>query len=276
MTAQPQNSTSENPAEGDETIDLSVDAFRAELDVFSGPMELLLYLTKREEVDILEIPIAHITDEYLRALRAMRMFDVNVAAEFMVMAATLMDIKSRSLLPDTDVDENQDDEDPRDDLIHRLLEYKQFKKASGLLEQMARRRSRQFGRSLPDMEVDLEPITVEDLLEDVSVWDLLSAYGKVMREIENTSPHQIVYDEVPIEDYMDEVLDGAKTNGGQVRFLSFLGDDPPRSRIAGLFLALLELTRQRRVELDQESENRTDILIELCENPHDPKEHSMD
>lgn len=254
-----QETTENGHASGES--DLSVDAFRAELDVFSGPMDLLLYLIRRDEVDVLEIPISRITDQYLKALRALQLFDVNVAAEFMVMAATLMDIKSRSLLPDNTVDEDEEDEDPRDELVHQLLEYKRFKKVSARLRSRAEERARRFSRLPPEPREEPEPVSVESLLEDVTIWDLLSAYGKVMREIEMSSPHQIVYDEVPIEKYMDSVMKRVSNTEGETNFLSFFEEKPPRSRVVGLFLALLELVRQGKITLEQPENNRTEIRI---------------
>jgi segregation and condensation protein A len=250
----------ENDQDRDVT-ELSVDSFRAELDVFSGPMDLLLYLIRRDEVDVLEIPIAHITDQYLKALRALQLFDVNVAAEFMVMAATLMDIKSRMLLPDNTLEEEEDEEDPRDELVRQLLEYKKFKKLSNRLREMARERSRMFARVPPELPDDPEPVSVENMLEDVSVWDLLSAYGEVMREIEMTQSHRIIYDEVPIERYMERVMERVRESEGETDFLSFFEERPTRSRIVGLFLALLELVRQREIILQQAEDDHTQIEI---------------
>lgn len=244
-----------------EQTDLSVDSFRAELDVFSGPMDLLLYLIRRDEVDVLEIPIAHITDQYLKALKALQLFDVNVAAEFMVMAATLMDVKSRMLLPDNTIEEEEDEQDPRDQLVRQLLEYKRFKKISNRLREMQEQRSRMFPRTPPEPREEPEPVSVEEVLEDVSIWDLLSAYGEVMREIEMTRPHHIVYDEVPIEHYMERVMERVSDSDGETDFLSFFEQKPSRSRVVGLLLALLELVRQRKILLEQPEDDHTQIQI---------------
>ncbi len=271
MTSNSGGNTDCNDSASSENTDLSLDAFRTELDVFSGPLELLMYLIRRDEVDILEIPIAHITDEYLKALRALRLFDVNVAAEFMVMAATLMDVKSRSLLPDNTVGEDEDEEDPRDELVRQLLEYKRFKKASAKLRDLASVRSQQFSRVPPEPSADPDPVSTDELLEDVSIWDLLSVYGKVIREIEMSQPHQIVYDEVPIKEYMGRVMEEVTSNEGKTNFLSFFDDNPPRSRVIGLFLALLELVRQHEITLEQAPDDQTQITIEIIDEDEQPE-----
>jgi len=252
-----------NPAR---PADLSVDAFRAELDVFSGPLDLLLYLIRQDEVDVLEIPVARITDQYLGALRTMQIFDVNVAAEFLVMAATLMDIKSRTLLPEA-IEEEGEEADPRDELVRQLLQYKRFKQLAGRLEERAGQRARRFDHVPREPDADPEPISVEKLLEDVGIWDLVSAYAEVIRQIEMSQPHQIVYDDVPIADYMDEVLGRLVQDGRPVDFLEFLNEDPSRPRVIGVFLALLELVRRRRVALQQDEEERTQIRIARLPDP---------
>ncbi|MFW6457115.1 MAG: segregation and condensation protein A, partial [Planctomycetota bacterium] len=245
--------------------DLSLDAFRTDIDVFSGPLELLMYLIRRDEVNILDIPISRITDQYLKALRTLQLFDVNVAAEFMVMAATLMDAKSRSLLPDNTIDDEKTEEDPRDELVHQLLEYKKFKKASAQLRDLASVRARQFTRVPPEPSTDPEPVSADTLLEDITVWELLSAYGKVMREIEMSQPQQIVYDEVPIREYMTRVMERVSSGEEQTDFLSFFEDNPPRSHVIGVFLALLELVRQHEIKIEQPEGDRTQIVIKPIE-----------
>jgi len=244
---------------------ISLEEFRTELDVFSGPLDLLLYLIKRDEVDILQVPISQITDQYLQALRAMHLFNVNVAAEFTVMAATLMEMKSRSLLPESRLDENVED-DPEGDLVQRLLQYKSFKDAASLLAERARARALTFTRGsvevLP-LELSLEP---EIRLEELSIWDLTSAYARLLQQTHIPEPAHIVYDEVPVAAYMQEILRRLQESDGRVDFLSFFREDRSRPRIVGMFLALLELTRQRRIWLGQQKGAQITITLRTENN----------
>ncbi len=241
---------------------LSLAEFRAELDIFSGPLDLLLHLIKSEEVDVLEIPVSRITDRYLSVLKAMRVFDINVAAEFLVMAATLMDIKSRSLLPDPV--ESEEENDPEDDLIHQLLEYKRFKQLATRLDEMAALQATTYPRRPPVDQAEPEEIEVDELLNDIDIWDCVSAYAEVVRQIQLNQPRRIRYDEVPVARYMEEILDTIEREGGGRDFLSFFQDDRSRPRIIGIFLALLELLRQGKVRLMQHDSDMA--RIEVCKN----------
>ena len=245
--------------ENGEVQAISLGDFRAELDVFSGPLDLLLHLIRREELDILEISISEITDSYLSVLKAMRMFDINIAAEFLVMAATLMDIKSRSLLPDP-IDA-EEEEDPGDELIHQLLEYKRFKQIASRLSELAERQSMTCPRRPPVGEKQEQDIEVETLLSDIDIWDCVSAYAEVIRQIEISGPRHIVYDEVPVARYMEEVMEALEREGGENNVLEFFRRDRSRSRIIGVFLALLELLRQGKVQLVQRETDRSHIYI---------------
>jgi len=259
----------EQNGSGRGAADLSVESFRAELDVFSGPLDLLLYLIQRDEIDVLEVNVSDITGTYLEALRAIQMFDVNVAAEFLVMAATLMDIKSRTLLPQTLVEE-QEEADPRDELVRQLLQYKRFKLASQHLAGMGRRRALRFARVPAEFpQEERRPVSLEQLLQDVTIWHMVSAYAEVVRQIRAAGPRQIIYDEVPVADYMDEVVAALDQSGGESQFLEFFGADSSRPRVVGVFLALLELVRQRRVSLHQREGDKTQIGITAAQPPAD-------
>jgi segregation and condensation protein A len=246
----------------------SLEDFRADLEVFSGPLDLLLHLVKREEVDVLEVPVSRITEQYLQTLRGMEMLDVNVAAEFLVMAATLMDLKSRTLLPETV--EAGEEPDPRDELVRQLLQYRRFKDASRRLRALGQRRSRRFSRPVTESVPEPRPVSMESLLAQVSIWDLVSAYSAVVRQIETARPAHIVYDDIPVADYMEEVM--ARVAGREAEFLDFFRHDGSRSRVIGIFLALLELVRQRRVVLHQPEEENSRITITAAQEDHGSSE----
>jgi len=149
--------------------------YRVDLDIFAGPLDLLLYLVRKEEVDIYDIPIAKITDQYVRYIEMLKSLDMDLAGDFLVMAATLMQIKSAMLLPKAEPDQLQDDDlsDPRRELIRQLLEYKKFKDAANVLNAAADEQRERFPRPaviVESLKGDAEP---EVDMEQVSIWDLL-------------------------------------------------------------------------------------------------------
>jgi segregation and condensation protein A len=220
---------------------------RVELEQYSGPLDLLLWLIRQEEVDVHDIPIARILERYLDVVKTLTMFDLDQAGEFLVMASVLMEIKSRSLLPR---DEPLDDEelDPRFELVKKLLEYRRFKEASGQLEEMAGEWSLRYppGRhpELPGAPPDEIP------LAEVSLFDLAMAFSRVMSEVGVDRDIAIVYDDIPIERHVEEILD-VLAERPRLPFVELFPPESDRMRIAGLFLALLELIRRRRVRAFQ-------------------------
>jgi segregation and condensation protein A len=221
--------------------------YQVDLDTFRGPLDLLLYLVKRQEVDICDIPIARVTEQFLEHLRLIELIDVELAGDFLVMAATLMEIKSKMLLPKSE--ETDDDEaDPRQELVRQLLEYKRFKDAALLLEAQAERQLSRVARQPLDAHTGLDPAAQP--LRHVELWDLVSAFGRLMRETLALQPRQIVMDETPIHVYMEQ-LAARLQPGTPLSFTDIF--DPPRhrGRLVGLFLAILELIKRRRVRIEQ-------------------------
>ena len=177
--------------------------YKINLDVFSGPLDLLLYLVRKEEVDIYDIPLAKITEEYIRYVDVIKMLDVDTAGEFLVMAATLMEIKSAMLLPADEVDALSQEEglDPRGELIRQLLEYKKFKDAANMLRLSAEDQENKFPRSdniITSLKPDAEP---ELDLDELSVWDLLGAFDAIMKATGNMMDISHITDDTPIDLY---------------------------------------------------------------------------
>ena len=221
--------------------------YQVDLESFRGPLDLLLFLVKRNEVDVCDIPVARITEQYLDYLRVLELVDVERAGDFIVMAATLMEIKSKLLLPRTE-EEGEEEADPRLELVRQLLEYKKFKDAAALLEERA---ERQLER-LPRNPVDLSAPAVEAPLASVELWDLVSAFGRLMRETLALQPKQIVADETPIHVYMEQIFARVEAEE-RVPFVSLFTPPHYRSRLIGLFLATLELIKGKQVSVEQES-----------------------
>ena len=230
------------------------------LPVFNGPLDLLLYLIDRDEIDVLEIPIADILEQYVSHLKLIKDVDVNVAGEFLVMAARLMELKSRLLLPvpeDEPEEQAEGLDDPRLDLVRQLLEYRKVKEAALKLDDLGSKHARRF-RRLFRLRFEDEPQDDEDDagslgLEAVGLYDIYNHYDRLMKQTLGHTPVEVVLDDITIEERIDQIVQRLSREP-RLSFLALLGEQPSREDIVGLFVALLELTRRRRVQLLQPSD----------------------
>jgi len=240
------------------------DEYRVNLDIYNGPVDLLLYLIRRDEVDIYDIPISHITEQYMQHVDLIRTLDPNLAGEFLVMAATLMEIKTRMLLPTPPPQEADGDEpfDPRGELVRQLLEYKAFKDAAGDLRESAMEQAMSHPRRPPKPEGPSGELD----LEDVQVWDLMDAFSRVLAEIgQDAGVHEVIYDDTPIELHEQDILD-LLTRGGPMTFGEVFRGRQSRGELVGLFMALLQLVAQRQLLVGQD-EPFGEITLELNPDP---------
>ena len=226
--------------------------YRVNLEIFAGPLDLLLYLVRKEEVDIYDIPISKITDQYIRYIEMLKSLDIDLAGDFLVMAATLMQIKSAMLLPKAEPDQYQDDDlnDPRTELIRQLLEYKKFKDAANQLNAVADEHKERFGRPgtiVEKLKPDAEP---EIDIEQVSLWDLLDAFDTICKAVGNAGDIRHISDDTPIDLYQIEILHRLQTEG-PMTFERIFESRTNRVVMVGLFLALLELIREKLVWIEQ-------------------------
>ncbi len=225
------------------------------LEIFAGPMDLLLYLVRKDEVDIYDIPIADITEQYIRYIEMLKSLDVDVAGDFLVMAATLMQIKSAMLLPKAEGDalSEEDFGDPRAELIRQLLEYKRFKDAANLLGEAADIHNERHGRPSTIIE-KLKPGAEPEVdIEQVSVWNLLEVFNKIMESTGKYFDISHIADDTPIDLYQIEILHRLQTEG-PMTFERIFEGRKGRVALVGLFLAMLELIRDKLVWVEQESE----------------------
>lgn len=243
--------------------------YTVRLEDFQGPLDLLLHLIRRAELDPTEISITEITDQYLAHLESAQRIDVDVGSEFLVMAATLMEIKSRSLMPPEEGAERQrssrDDTDPRADLIRQLLSYRQFRDAA---EELGDRREA-FQKRWPAARIGVDKEALKNVidesaeqdLEDLDVLDLIESFGRVAAAVnfDRLGEHKVLFDDTPIElhaaDLMDRLERRAESTGQKRMTTRELFEGASRLDIVGLFLAMLELTRQRRIEVQQDPES---------------------
>jgi len=226
-------------------------SYKVKLDVFEGPLDLLLYLIQKDEVDISDIPIARITDQYLEYLELMQLLDLNIAGEFIVMAATLMHIKSKMLLPpDQTEGEEKLEEDPRAELVRRLLEYKQFKEAASQLSQMESHQKHFFARVGSGIKEDELPPPVADEYFEASLFDLISAFTKVLKDIPKDVFYKVVKDEFTVSEKIHDILH-LLVEKKILFFTELFKAAKTKFEIITIFLAILELIKIKEITILQ-------------------------
>lgn len=224
--------------------------FQIHLELFDGPLDLLLHLIRVQEIDIYNIPIARITDQYLEFLRRMEQMDLNIAGDFLVMAATLIEMKSNFLLPRPDPPAEEDGPDPRDELVQRLLEYEKYKEVAALLKDSEEARLFLYNRLVEVDPDDLPPVP-SGL---VSTLDLLKALRRVLEEVgEGREPITTVpRQKLTLRMKMSEMFTRVKEYGGRLPFSSLFSLERTRTEVVIAFLALLELLRLAKIVAHQE------------------------
>jgi segregation and condensation protein A len=234
--------------EGVESV-LPEDAPRITLPLFEGPLDLLLYLIRREKIDIHDIPIAPITHQYMEYLDLMRELNLDVAGEFMVMAATLIHIKSKMLVPiePTEAGGEEEHVDPREELVRRLLEFQRYKEAAGILHQQAQIRAAQWTR--PDTALPRFDDAGEEMLE-AGLYDLIAAFKELLERRKALLAHEIEAEGPPVEQRMDELVAMIR-EGQSLDFLDLFAALATKAEMIVTFLALLELVRLKRVRVYQ-------------------------
>jgi segregation and condensation protein A len=251
----------------DEPTDYLVD-----IDSFRGPLDLLLYLVKRDEVDIRDIPIARVCEQFTEYLNVLRLIDVERAGDFLVMASTLLEIKSKLLLPRPEESAGPDD-DPRLELVKQLVQYKRFKDAAALLEARAEEQSQRLSRQ-PTAPPSKGGATSLPPLKPVELWDLVSAFGRLMRETMALQAQTIAVDQTPLHVYMATIVQQLQQEK-RLPFSALFVPPHTRGRLVGLFLAILELTKTRRI-VPEQPDVFGDIWVSLNEEPIPPASLPME
>jgi segregation and condensation protein A len=228
----------------DTITETPTESYQVQLDIFSGPMDLLLYLIKQEEVDIYDIPIARITKQYLKYIELMQTLDLEVAGDFVLMAATLIRIKTKLLLPRDESD--PDEYDPREELILALVEYKKYKEASEGLRDRALREEQFY---VPPSPVSNLPIKI-DLSPATTLFDLLSAYRTLLTTRRDELFHQVQPEETSMEERIAAVL-GKLSDEEMATYRQLCAEAPTKIMAVVTFIAVLELARVRRVSVEQ-------------------------
>ena len=253
--------------------------YNVKLDAFEGPLDLLLHLINRLEIDIYDIPMAELTKQYMEHIRAMQVLELNEVSEYLVMAATLLAIKSKMLLPiheeeTFEADLEVDLADPREELVTKLLEYRKYKEAAQQLQQFEQSRSLFYTRPPSDFsnaEIKKQPVLFE---ETASIYDMLGAFQKMLKRKQLQKPlsTKITRAEISVKDRMEYVFNSLKVRGGKVRFFSLFEEEVEKSVIIVTFLSLLELMKRQVISVVQE-QNFDDPTVILRKEEWEVGEH---
>ncbi len=223
--------------------------YKIKLQDFEGPFDLLLFFVKRDELDIYDIPIARITKEFLDYIQIIRMLDLDIAGEFIVMASTLMQIKARMLLP-TDGTEEEEEEDPRAELVRRLLEYKRYKEMSYKFSRLeAKHMHHRYRTNFVHDERDGDTEEDEAILRNVTLFDLISAFKRAIEKMPRIRHHSVERVPVSIEDQMNLIMESLDA-AGEIGFFSLVSS-MKKIEIVVTFIAILEMMRSNMISLQQ-------------------------
>lgn len=225
-------------------------AYKIKLDIFEGPLDLLLYFVKKDHINIYDIPIAQIAEQYLVYLELMRLLDLNIAGEFLVMAATLMQIKSRMLLPTQEITKAEDEEvDPRQELVQRLLEYQRFKEIASELRQKESKAKEQFRR--PKSAASFGTDASGELYFEANIFDLINAFTQALKE---KVPREIFYEVIKDEFTVDQKIHDTLhllLNQEVLNLMQLFKQAKNKLEIIATFLAVLELIRLKEIIIRQ-------------------------
>lgn len=224
--------------------------YKLKLEIFEGPLDLLLYLIKKDQLNIYDIPIAQVTQQYMEYLEMLKMLDLDIVGDFLVMAATLMQIKSRMLLPPDPTAQEEEEEDPRDELVRRLLEYKKFKEIAMELKSKETFRQDLFSRII-DIEKTRE--LKEDAKEvyfEVSLFDLITAFTKVLKNVPKEVFYEVIKDEHTVEQKIHDILH-LLLEKPQVLLTDLFTRAKSKVEMIVTFMAILELIRLKEINVVQ-------------------------
>ena len=221
--------------------------YTVRLEVFEGPLDLLLHLIHKNELDIFNIPIALITEQYLDYLKLMKVLNLDIAGEYLLIASTLLHIKSKMLLPTPSEEEEEEGEDPRAELVRRLLEYKKYKNAAAELEKRPMLDRDVFIRLMP---AETEKPAEEERME-VSLFELLEAFRQVLERMKPESFHEVILERISVEEKIEEILSLLQRENRSMAFHLLFPEQAPLRLVIVTFLAILELVKMKRVRIFQ-------------------------
>ena len=237
--------------------------YRVQLKNFEGPLDLLLFFIKRDELNIYDIPISHITSEFLEYIRLMEVLDLDVASEFIYMASMLMSIKARMMLPVEKEDEEElDENDPRYELVQKLLEYKRYKEMAEKLTIIDEETQKKYYRGYFDAD-EVEKQASGEALKDVTLFDLIGAFRKVLADIQRQSTyHRVEKVKLTVEQQAEYIIQSLQKRG-RTSFSQFCQELKSRLAVVVTFLAVLEMLKEQQINLFVEENDPTQFYIDL-------------
>ncbi len=222
------------------------DGYTFRLEGFEGPLDLLLHLIQKNELDIFDIPIALITEQYLEYLRLLKVLNLDIVGEYLLMASTLLHIKSKMLLPKSSKGEEEEEEDPRAELVRRLLEYQKYKQAAGELQKRPLLDRDVFIRLMPMDSREPEEEKIE-----VNLFELIEAFREVLKRVKSEAVHEVVLEHLSVEDKIQEILTVLQRENRSMAFHRLFPEEASRRVVVVTLLAILELVKMRRIRIFQ-------------------------
>ncbi|MEM1225676.1 MAG: ScpA family protein [Planctomycetota bacterium] len=233
--------------------------FRVDLPIYRGPLDLLLYLVRRSELSLSEMSLAKMVDQYVEHLDVLQELDLGEVGDFLELAATLVEMKSQAVLPKIeDPDEEEVVEEADETLVQRLLQYKEIRDAAAVLDEMSSRWQTRYERLADDLPAKRNDPADQPII-DLEIWDLVSAFGRIMRESAGPPPTEVIYDETPIQTYMRQIH-AALGDRPRVPLIDLVTAGQHKSAYIGWFLAMLELTRHHGAAVQQDVHGDIEII----------------
>lgn len=220
--------------------------YKVKLELFEGPLDLLLYLVKKDHLNIYDIPIKEVTEQYLKYLELMRLLDLNIAGEFLVMAATLMQIKSKMLLPAEETPQEEEEQDPRAELVRRLLEYERFKQIAEELRHKEVEQQEVFKRPKPSLPQETGQEAQQEVYFEASLFDLITAFSQALEDVPRELFYEVIKDEFTVEDKVHQILHLLLVES-QVTLTKLFLQAKNKLEMIVTFLAILELIRLKEI-----------------------------
>jgi len=234
-------------------------SFRIDLPIYRGPIDLLLYLVRRQELTLAEVSLAKVVDQYVAYLDVLQELDLGEVGDFIELAATLVEMKSQAVLPKIEeADAEEVVEDSHDQLVERLLQYKEIRDAAAVLDEMSHRWQNRYERLADDLPAKRNDPADQPIVE-LEIWDLVSAFGRIMRESAGPPPTEVIYDETPIHIYMRQIHEQL-AHRPRVPLVELVAAGQHKSAYIGWFLAMLELTRHHGAAVQQDEYGDIEVV----------------
>ncbi|MFA5092678.1 MAG: segregation/condensation protein A [Candidatus Omnitrophota bacterium] len=249
--------------------------YKIRLDIFEGPLDLLLYLVKKDHLNIYDIPIAKVTAQYLEYINFMQLLDLNIVGDFLVMAATLMQIKSKMLLPAEELAALEEQEDPRAELVKRLLEYEKFKQVAENLRQREVGQQEVFKRPKTETPAEYKTPDKEETYFEASIFDLINAFSKALKDIPREVFYEVVKDQFTVEQKVHDILHLLLIQT-EVKLSELFQKSKTKIEIVVIFLAILELAKMKEIIARQDAEFEDIVILRNKENiiPYDRRDQT--